>query len=254
MRWIDSHCHLDSLEGDPTAALAAAASAGVVAVITVGTDLASSQRAIHDAERHESVWAVVGIHPHEARHASQEALDEIEELAQHPRAVGIGEIGLDYFRDHSPRQDQLRAFRLQLRMAKKINKPVVLHLRDAFEDAFEVLESEVPPERLIFHCFSGDPTHAQRAVSIGGILSFAGNVSFKSAEPLREAARIAGLGRLLVETDSPYLAPMPHRGKSNSPSFVPLVGRAVAQALGKSSEDVATATFERAVEVFELPL
>lgn len=231
-----------------------ASSAGVAAVITVGTDLSTSQRAVHDAERFDSVWAVVGIHPHEARHASAQTMEQIQELARHPRVVAIGEIGLDYFRDHSPRQDQTEAFRLQLRMAKILNKPVVLHLRDAFEDLFEILDTEGPPERLIFHCFSGDAEHAARALSMGGILSFAGNVSFKNAEPLREAARLAGIDRVLVETDSPYLAPMPHRGKSNSPSWLPLVGRALSEALGRPEHEVATATSERAVEVFELPL
>lgn len=232
--------------------MAAAASAGVAAIITVGTDVATSRRAVQDSERHDSVWAVVGIHPHDASEASADVIQQIEALSHHPRVVAIGEIGLDYFRDHSPREAQREAFRTQLRLAKKLDMPVVLHLRDAFEDAFEILESEGPPERVVFHCFSGGPAQAERAIAMGGILSFAGNVSFQNAEPLREAARIAGLNRLLVETDSPYLAPIPHRGKSNSPALVPLVGEALARALDTSADDVAAATFSRAVEVFDL--
>lgn len=231
-----------------------AATAGVTAVITVGTDVQTSRRALEDSETHDSVWAVVGIHPHDATGASTHAIAQIEEMAHHPRVVAIGEIGLDYFRDHSPRNVQREAFRTQLRLAKRLDMPVVLHLRDAFEDAFEILESEGPPKRLIFHCFSGDADISRRAIALGGILSFAGNVSYKTAEPLREAARVAGLDRLLVETDSPYLAPLPHRGKSNHPALVPVVGEALARALGTSVEEVAAATFSRAVEVLDLPL
>ena len=251
VNWVDSHCHLDSLE-DVDGALRRARAAGVEEMVTVGTDLETSRRCIEAAASTPGVWATVGIHPHDAKGFGDAELDEVVRLAAAPKVVAIGEVGLDYYRDLSPREDQHRAFRAQIRAAKELGKALVLHVRDALSDVFGVLAEEGPPERLVFHCFSGGADEARRAIELGGHVSFAGNVSYKSAEMLREAARAAPLDRLLVETDSPYLAPVPHRGKPNEPAFVVAVGAALASAIGCPVDEIGEATAANARGVFRL--
>ena len=258
MRWIDAHCHLDTIgETDPAAvagAISRARASGVTAMVTIGTDLASSREAAEIAGTHAGVWAAVGVHPHEASSLDDATLAELLALASLPKVVAIGEIGLDYFRDLSPRDTQREAFRRQLAVAKIMRKAVVIHMREAHEDVFATLEEVGPPERLVFHCFSGGPDDARRALDLGGYVSFAGNVSYKSASLLREAAAAVPIDRMLVETDAPYLAPMPHRGRPNEPAFVPFVGIAVAGVLNIPLEVLADATVANTARVFALPL
>jgi TatD DNase family protein len=251
VHWVDSHCHLDSLD-DAAGAVDRARAAGVAGMVTVGTDLETSRRCVELARSAPGVWATVGVHPYDAKGFGPAEFAEVVSLAGSPKVVAIGEVGLDYHRDHSPRRDQDRAFRAQIGAAKDLGKALVLHVRDALDDAFDVLADEGPPERLVFHCFSGGAAEARRAVELGGHVSFAGNISYRSAEMLREAARAVPLGRLLVETDSPYLAPVPHRGKPNEPAFVLAVGAALAFATGRSVDEIGEATAANARTVFGL--
>ncbi|MEA2565620.1 MAG: TatD DNase family protein [Actinomycetota bacterium] len=256
--WFDAHCHLDDVGGGEDAVLQAvigrARAAGVERMVTIGTDLATSRAAAGIAAAHEGVWAAVGVHPHDATTLTGEALDELEALASEPKVVAIGEIGLDYFRDLSPRDVQQEAFRRQLALARRLGVPVVIHMRDAHRDVFGILEEAGAPERLVFHCFSGGPADAARCLELGGYVSFAGNISYKNAQDLRDACAVVPLDRLLVETDAPYLAPVPHRGKPNEPAFVPAVGAAVAAATGVPKEEIASATSANAASIFGLGL
>lgn len=242
MIWIDSHCHLDSLEGGVEEALERAAAAGVESLITIGTDVPSSREAVRLAAAHDPVFATVGIHPYDSEGFNDSVLGEIAELATAPKVVAIGEVGLDFYRDHARPDAQHRAFGAQIELAKHLTLPMVMHIRDAFPQVVAQLEQAGPPATLIFHCFGGGAPEARVAVEMGGYVSFAGNVSYKSAENLREAVREVPLDRLLVETDSPYLSPVPHRGKPNEPRNVVDVGAAVAAALGLPVEAVAEAT------------
>ena len=256
--WVDAHCHLDDVGGGEDAVLQAvigrARAAGVERMVTIGTDLATSRAAAGIAAAHEGVWAAVGVHPHDATTLTGKALDELEALASEPKVVAIGEIGLDYFRDLSPRDVQQEAFRRQLALARRLGAPVVIHMRDAHQDVFGILEEAGAPERLVFHCFSGGPADAARCLELGGYVSFAGNISYKNAQDLRDACAVVPLDRLLVETDAPYLAPVPHRGKPNEPAFVPAVGAAVAAATGVSMEEISSATSANAASIFGLGL
>ena len=256
--WVDAHCHLDDVGGGEEAVLRAvierARAAGVERMVTIGSDLATSRAAAGIAAAHEGVWAAVGVHPHDATTLTDAALDELEVLASDPKVVAIGEIGLDYFRDLSPRHVQQEAFRRQLALARRLGAPVVIHMRDAHRDVFGILEEAGAPERLVFHCFSGGPADAARCLELGGYVSFAGNISYKNAQDLRDACAVVPLDRLLVETDAPYLAPVPHRGKPNEPAFVPAVGAAVAAATGAPVEEIASATSANAALIFGLSL
>lgn len=247
--WTDTHCHLDMIEGEPSAVLERAAEAGVRRVITIGTDISSSRKAVELASHHDQVFAVVGVHPHDATSLDDPAFGEIDRLSGDPKVVGIGEIGLDYFRDLSPRDRQREAFRKQLHLANRLSKTVVIHMRASHEDVFSIL-SEKTPERLVFHCFSGGPVEARRALDLGGYISFAGNVTYKNADELRRAASEVPLDRLLVETDSPFLAPLPHRGKPNEPAFVAGVGQFLSELLKIDVEELAAATTENSGRVF----
>jgi TatD DNase family protein len=252
LNWVDSHCHLDSLEGDLQESLERAEAAGVGTMITIGTDLPSSREAVRLASAHPNVYATVGIHPYDAEDFDEVVGTEIERLAGDPRVVAIGEVGLDFYREHSRPEAQHRAFAAQIELAKRLDLPMVMHIRDAFPQVIELLNQAGPPETLIFHCFSGGAPEARIAVGMGGFVSFAGNVSYKNAENLREAVRATPLDRLLVETDSPYLSPIPHRGKPNEPRNVADVGAAVAAAIGCAVEELAEATTANARRAFRL--
>ncbi|MEO7804708.1 MAG: TatD family hydrolase [Actinomycetota bacterium] len=251
MNWFDSHCHLEACADGPIEAITSAVAAGVSRMVTIGTDYQTSAGAVAIAEANDGVWATVGVDPQCLDTWHSGSITELNELASNStKVVAVGEIGLDYFRDHSPRQLQRDAFEMQLSLAKSLNKAVVLHVRDALDDVIAILGNIGVPQRLVFHCFSGDEHDARRALNVGGYISFAGNVSFKNAEGLRSAARVVPLDRLLVETDSPYLAPVPYRGRSNQPSFVVEVGHAVAAARDERISDIALRTFENACLVF----
>lgn len=247
MAWIDQHCHL--APGDEGAAqVAAARAAGVARMVSVGCDRAQSQQMADLAARHDGVYATAGVHPHDSR----DGLDGIEALLDLPQVVAVGEAGLDYYYDHSPRDVQAEVFAAQIEMANRRSLPLVIHSRDAWDDTFALLDREGVPARTVFHCFTGGPDEADEVLARGALVSFSGIISFPSAEPLRQAAVRCPLDRLLVETDSPYLAPVPHRGQQNQPAWVPLVGQAVADAQGRTLAEVETATWETAARFYAL--
>ncbi len=247
--WADSHCHLQ-YEGITEDALARAAEAGVGRIICVGTDAPQSEKAIEVARAHPgTVWATVGLHPHDAI----QGVDGIVGMLGPPEVVGIGECGLDYHYDHSPREVQREAFAAQIGLAHEHNLALVIHTREAWDDTFAILCAEGVPERTVFHCFTGGPTEARLCLDLGARLSFSGIVTFKTAGDVREAAALAPLDRVLVETDAPYLTPVPHRGRPNGPAFVPVAGAAVAAARGVPIEDVEAATWVNTALLFGLP-
>ncbi len=245
--WVDSHCHLQLAGGDEH--VRAAVAAGVDWMVCVGTDLPTSQEAMTIAGRHHNVYATVGLHPHDASKLRAE-WGMLEAFARTEECIAIGECGFDLYYNHSPRDEQETAFRWQIRLARDLGKPLVIHSRDAWDDTFRVLDDEGVPPRTIFHCFTGGPDEARAAIERGCLLSYSGIVSFKNADSLRQAAALTPADRLLVETDSPFLAPEPLRGKPNEPKNVALVGAAVARARGEQLEDVAAVTRANAARVF----
>ncbi|MGH9157888.1 MAG: TatD family hydrolase [Acidimicrobiales bacterium] len=247
MSWTDSHCHVP-YQGLGTGAIGAARAAGVTRMVNVGTDAEQSRVAIEVAGAHEGVWATVGLHPHEA----SQGVDTIVDLLGRPKVVAVGECGLDYHYDHSPRPVQREAFAAQVALAREMDLALVIHTREAWDDTFAILAAEPPPDRVVFHCFTGGQAEARRALDLGAHLSFSGVVTFKSAGDVRAAAALCPLDRLLVETDAPYLAPVPYRGRTNEPALVPVVGAAVAAAKGLAIEVVEDATWRAAEEVFAL--
>ena len=249
LRWVDSHCHVPTLD-DPAEALAGARAAGVAAVVSVGTDLASSQDAVALAGREPDVWATVGLHPHDASRLTEE-WSALEALARTgDRVVAVGEAGFDLYYEHSPLAEQEAAFRAQVALAHELDLPLVIHTRDAWRDTFRVLDEVGAPRRTVFHCFTGGADEAARAVALGAHVSFSGIVSFANAHDVRAAAASVPLARVLVETDAPYLAPVPHRGKTNRPAWVADVGAAVAAARREPVGVVAAATAANAAAVF----
>jgi TatD DNase family protein len=248
--WADSHCHLD-YEGISPNAIAEARDAGVTRLITIGTDAPASRAAVATAAANDGVWATVGLHPHEASHG----LEDVQRLLDPPSrvVVGVGECGLDYFYEHSPRRAQRQAFAAQIGLAHALDLTLVVHSRDAWDDTFDILMAEGTPERWILHCFSGGPVEAKRGLDLGAYLSFSGIVTFKKADEVRQAAVLCPVDRLLVETDSPYLAPVPNRGKVNRPAWVPLVGAGVAEARQVAVEEIERSTWRNTAQVFRLP-
>jgi TatD DNase family protein len=224
----------------------------VEAVVCVGTDLATSRASIAVAAHHDDVVATVGLHPHVASQLAAE-WDELEELARTPSVVAVGETGFDFYYRHSPVDQQEAAFRAQIALAHRLGLALVIHTRDAWDDTFRVLADEGVPDRTVFHCFTGGPDEARRALALGAYLSFSGIVSFKNADDVRAAAALAPLDRMLVETDAPYLAPVPHRGRENEPAWVTDVGAALAAATGRSADETAAATRATAAAVFGHP-
>lgn len=247
LRWFDSHCHLGD---DAVEVVQRAGEAGVVGMVTIGTDLAESRAAIETARRFDGVWATVGVHPHEARFG----LTGIAELLDDDVVVAVGEAGLDFHYDHSPRDVQVDVFAAQVALANERGMPLVIHTREAWEETFAVLDAEGVPERTVFHCFTGGPDEGAACLERGALLSFSGIVTFKGAGDVRDAAAGCPLGRALVETDSPFLAPVPHRGQTNEPANVTHVGAAVAEAMGCTADEVAAATFATACDFYRLDL
>lgn len=248
-RWIDDHCHLERDAARADEQVAAAAAAGVERLITVGCDVAQSTDYIDAARRHPGVvWATAGVHPHDAK----DGIEGLEDLLASPEVVAVGECGLDFHYDHSPRDVQRDVFASQIQMAHTHDLALVIHTRQAWPETFDVLAAEGVPERTVFHCFSGGPEEAQRCLDLGAVLSFSGIVTFPSAADLQAAARLCPLERLLVETDSPYLAPVPYRGKRNQPAWVSVVGQSIAALRGVAPEVVADATWATAERTYRL--
>lgn len=248
---VDNHCHLDIADGDWLAteeAIAAAAAVGVPRIVQIGCDLPGARWAVEAAERHDALVAGVALHPNEAPRLAEaglldEALDEIERLAQaHDKVRAVGETGLDHFRTgEEGHAAQVASFRRHIDLAKRLDKTLVIHDRDAHEEVLAVLDEEGAPQRWVMHCFSGDVDFARRCLDRGAYLSFAGTVTFKNAQPLRDALAVAPRDRVLVETDAPYLTPTPYRGRPNASYLVPLTMRLMAQVRGDDLEELCIA-------------
>ena len=249
--WFDSHCHLHICEEGRAVndVIDEARTAGVTRMVTVGIDPGSNVRSIALADG-ETVFAAVGIHPNSSTGWSEASEQALEAQASSDGVVAVGETGLDFYRDYCPADDQHRSFRSHIALAKRLDKAMIIHTRDSIEQALDVLDEVGPPDRFVFHCWSGDPVHLERALGQGAYVSFAGNVSFSSADDLRAAVPSVPEDRLLVETDSPYLTPVPHRGKPNAPANVVHVGAAVAGVLGIEPEQVAAFTYHNASRLF----
>ncbi len=254
---LDSHCHLDLMDGDPAAALEAARVVGVRTVVQVGVDVASSAWSVKLAEEFDDVFAAVALHPNEAGAgaATDEALREIEALAALPQVVAVGETGLDRFRTETAEghRAQEESFRAHIAFAKQSDRALMIHDRDAHDDVVRVLLSEGAPERVVFHCFSGDAALARTCAEHGWYASFAGNVTFKGADGLREAAAVLPPELLLVETDAPFLTPTPYRGRPNGPYLVPLTVRALAGVVGRELDELCAALLANGRRALALP-
>lgn len=251
--WFDSHCHLTSLRGDPADDLAAgavkaASAAGVTRLLSVGCTVADSAQVIATAARFDNVWATAGVHPHDAT----DGIEGLAELVAKPGVVAVGECGLDYYYDHSPRNVQADVFVRQIALAHRTGLSLVIHTRDAWDDTFAILDSEGMPERTIFHCFTGGPDEAIAATDRGAYVSFSGIVTFGSAHDVQAAAVGAPEDRILVETDSPYLAPVPHRGKPNQPAHVAVVGEFVAGLRATPTDEFAALTTANTIAALAL--
>ncbi|MCL4449480.1 MAG: TatD family hydrolase [Actinobacteria bacterium] len=264
--WFDTHCHLHDLP-KPDEAFNRAREALVTGLVCVGTDIESSNQAIELVQRIRNLdgykdrsflgmWTTVGLHPHYATRDIKPLYELVADCKTKgylgSLVVGIGECGLDYHYDNSPRSDQKDTFKKQLGLAQELGLALVVHTREAWEDTFDILETEGVPSRVIFHCFSGAMNEAKHCLDMGAWLSFSGILTFKNALDLRETAARCPLDKILIETDTPYLAPVPHRGQPNEPAFVSLVGKAVAEVKGMDVEAVANATMQSAIEVFGL--
>jgi TatD DNase family protein len=259
--WTDAHCHLQDefFDDAPDArvqvedTLQRALEAGVDRLVVVGTGAKSSAEALDltGLSGAVQIYATVGLHPHDAK----DDLAPVEQLARagHDRLVGIGECGLDYFYEHSPRTQQRQAFSSQIALAFELDLALVVHARDAFDDLLELFASEGVPPRTVIHCFTGTPGEAERCLEIGCDISISGIVTFKNADPLREAAKLVPLDRLHVETDSPFLAPVPYRGRKNEPSYVAVVGEYVAALRDEDPEALRAATSANSARLFNLP-
>lgn len=246
---VDTHCHLFLLGDEPSPAIEAARAVGVTTLVCPGIDPATSRRALELAESHRGVFATAGMHPHDASAFDARAGAEIEELLADPRVVGVGECGLDFFRMRSPREDQERAFRAQVALARDAGTPLVVHTRDAWPDILRLLD-EGSAERVVLHCFSGDAAIARECVARGYHLSFAGNLTYPANDALRAAAAAVPLDRLLVETDSPFLAPQRLRGRDNEPANVIDVIEELARVRNEPADAVRTATVDNAKAAF----
>lgn len=256
---IDTHTHLDDAryDSDREAMIARARDAGVEAFVTIGCDLATSRAAIGLADRYPFVYASIGVHPHEVKHIGDMWYDEFRRLAMHKKVVAYGEIGLDYHYNHSSPKDQRNRFREQVALARELKLPVIIHTREAQEDTIAILKEEKASDvGGVFHCFSGDAWLAKDALDLGFYLSFSGVLTFQNAAVLRDIAKTVPLDRLLIETDCPYLTPVPHRGKRNEPAYVSLVAGQLAQIFSSdptlSTDTIGRITTENAKRLFKI--
>jgi TatD DNase family protein len=262
MELIDSHAHIDfpQFDDDRDAMLQRARDAGLQTLLAIGTGPGPQKldAAIPYAEQHPWIYTSVGIHPHEAKDVSPGHLDELALLARHPKVIAWGEIGLDYFYDHSPRDVQAKVFSAQMQLARQAKLPVIIHCRDAWDDCLAQMEREWASSGLggVLHCFSGTLEQAQRGLDMGFLISFAGNSTFPKAQNLRDVAKALPLGNILIETDAPYLAPQAYRGKRNEPAYVAEVAKTLAAVRNLAPEEAASATaenFRRFFRIARLP-
>ena len=251
---VDSHCHLDYLErdGDLEDAIARARTADISTMVTICTKVTEFPVVRRIAERFDDVWCTVGIHPHEAAAEPEVTVEQLVELARHPKVIGIGETGLDYFYEHSPRADQQRSFRTHIAAARALQMPLIVHTRDADEDTLDILQDEYGKGSYpgLIHCYSTSPEVADKSIEMGFYISVAGILTFKSAEELQRTVARLPMDRLLVETDAPYLAPVPKRGKRNEPSYVTFTAARMAELKELSPDAVAERTTENFFRLF----
>jgi TatD DNase family protein len=254
---IDTHCHYnhDAFDADRAEVIARACEAGVARAVVIGYDLASSEWAVRLAEEFPELYAAVGIHPNDAAEVTTEGLERLKELASRPKVVALGEIGLDFHWNVEPPERQRAAFRDQLHLARELGLPIILHTRESDRDVVSVLEEEGGEWRGILHCFGGDPEVGRRALAVGLHLGLGGVLTFKNARQLQETARTLPLERLVLETDAPYLTPMPHRGRirRNEPSFLPFVARHLAALRSLPEPEIAAITTRNAIALLCLP-
>jgi len=262
MNFIDSHCHIDgeAFDADRDEVVERAKSAGVKAMLVVGTGNPHDgeiAKAVEAAGRYENVFASVGVHPHDAKLYDDKAEETLVNLVKSSKKViAWGEIGLDFYYDHSPRDVQIEVFKRQIRTARELNLPIIIHSRDADDETVEILTEECsyPKFKGIMHCFGGTAKMAQDLMNIGFLISFAGNVTFKKAENLRDAARVVPLERLLIETDCPFLTPIPFRGKRNEPMYVVETAKFLADFYGVEVEKLANQTTQNFLDFFKIKL
>ncbi len=256
---IDTHAHIadPEFDADREAVIERALASDVGKMVLIGTGLESSQRAVSLAEQHAFMWAVVGLHPHDADQLDDEVLEALARLADHPKVVGWGECGLDFFYNHASKAAQISAFTKQIHRAKEKQLPLVVHTRDAWEETFEIMAQEniqahAEENGVVLHCFTGDRVQAEKAIALGCTISFSGILTFKKALPIQEAAAAVPLDKIVIETDSPYLAPQGFRGKRNEPAYVRGVAEKIAEIKNLSFETVAQATTQNAEALFRL--
>ena len=254
---IDSHAHIQGWEyvSDVEAVVKRAQLAGVEKIIVVGGagELSSNEAAVMLAESHPGVYATVGMHPHDAKEVGEEEIERLKQLTAKPKVVAVGETGLDFYYNHSPHEVQRKIFARFIQMARETGLPLVVHERDALNDAAELLRNEGGGQvRGVVHCFTGDYQAAQKYLDLGFYLSFTGIITFKNAEPLRDVVRAVPLEKMFVETDSPYLTPVPHRGKRNEPAYVHFIAETIAKVKGLSFEEVARVTTHNVRELFRI--
>lgn len=249
---VDTHAHLTfpDFQADLSGSVARAKAAGVDKIINIGTDEEHISKAIELAEKFDGLFASTGLHPHEAERFSVEILQKMEEFARHPKVVAIGETGLDFYRNYTPAEAQYRAFEAQVELAQRTGKTLVMHIRAAFKEAWEVLEkANLGAEKVVLHCFGEGVEEAKKAIERRHFLSFNGTLTF-SKSTLSEVVKILPMDLILTETDCPYLAPVPHRGKRNEPAYIPLVVEKLAAILGRSKEELAEITAANATRAF----
>lgn len=252
---VDSHAHIDDerFDADRDEVVARALAAGVSLILNVGADMGSSARSVALAEKYPGIYAAVGMHPHDAKDMRETDYTQLEQWTKHPRVVAIGEIGLDYHYDLSPRPVQKEVFLRQLDLARKTGKPFIIHEREAHADTLEIIRSAARGLKGVFHCFSGSVETAREYLKMGFYISVAGPVTFSKSGKTKEVAKFVPLDRLLVETDSPYLTPQPHRGHRNEPAYVRLVAEEIASLRNLPLEEVAAATTANVRRLFDIP-
>ena len=266
--FTDSHCHLENkrFDADRADVFSRARESGVTTLLAIGNGdgpgTGTLDCAIRLAQQHDGVYATVGVHPHEAALAKQDDFDEIERLSKSPKVIGWGEIGLDYYYDHSPRDMQQQVFLHQMDLARSAKLPIIIHCRpsdeseNAWDDVLRLIREQWASSGLggVLHCFTGSVDHARAALDLGFMLSFAGNITFPKLQNIRDAAAMAPMDRMFIETDAPYLAPVPHRGRRNEPAFVVEVARQIGELRGLSGDEIGRQTSENFRRFFHLPM